>query len=749
MIKKCSYLLFIAALLACGISQAKDYLVTTPKAYKEAVKKLTPGDSIILKNGVWRDFEILFVGQGTASKPISLTAETKGSVILSGQSNLRIAGEHLLVSGLVFKDGYTPTGEVVAFKRNDQHLANNSRITEVVIDNYSNPDKDSSDYWVALYGKNNRFDHNHLAGKRNNGVTMAVRLNAEANQQNHHRIDHNYFGPRPILGSNGGETLRVGTSTYSLTDSFTLIENNYFDRCNGEVEIISIKSGKNTIRNNVFFESRGTLTLRHGNGNLVEGNVFFGNGVEHTGGIRVINHDQIIRNNYLEGLTGSRFGSGFAVMNGAVNPPINRYHQVVNATIENNTFINVDNIQLAAGSDAERNAAPTKSVMRNNFIYNESGLDPFSVFDKVDGITFDNNYRTEVKNPVLTKGFIAAPLKFTRRANGLLMPEGDKFNAIGINDQLNPVKKSAVGAAWYPKAEPEIAFDSGKKIIVKPGEGNLFNALKRAASGDTLVLSEGVYNLQKLLTIDKVLTFEAAKAGAVTLMPTRSVMFELVNGGALKLKAVRILGDKAPDAAGNTLIRTMKCGMLYSYRLIIENSDIENLNVNHSYHLFDAGSRSLASEINLIGSRFKNITGDLLRLNKEIDDLGIYNAEYVRIDKSQFENVEGVVVNLYRGGTDESTFGPHLLVSHNEFKQVAKGARNKTSAIFNLQGVQFTRIDANSFDDTAKIVIKHTVGDPDTLISNNSFKKVAAMSTEELHTKGKSTVQYVNNRTIK
>ena len=99
---------------------------------------------------------------------------------------------------------------------------------------------------------------------------MAVKLNTVESQENHHRIDHNYFGQRPILGSNGGETLRIGTSHYSLSNSYTMIESNYFDRCNGEVEIISNKSGSNTIQNNVFFESRGTLTLRHGNGNIVQ-----------------------------------------------------------------------------------------------------------------------------------------------------------------------------------------------------------------------------------------------------------------------------------------------------------------------------------------------------------------------------------------------------------------------------------------------------------------------------------------------
>ena len=105
---------------------------------------------------------------------------------------------------------------------------------------------------------------------------MAVRLNTEDSQENHHKIDHNYFGPRSILGSNGGETLRIGTSHHSRTNSFTVVENNYFDRCDGELEIISNKSGKNKFLNNTFYESRGTLTMRHGNNNLVEGNVFFG-----------------------------------------------------------------------------------------------------------------------------------------------------------------------------------------------------------------------------------------------------------------------------------------------------------------------------------------------------------------------------------------------------------------------------------------------------------------------------------------
>ena len=71
---------------------ANPLFVTNQEEYQEAVKQLQPGDTLTLANGVWNDFEILFIGEGTAEQPITLTAETKGEVIISGQSNLRIAG---------------------------------------------------------------------------------------------------------------------------------------------------------------------------------------------------------------------------------------------------------------------------------------------------------------------------------------------------------------------------------------------------------------------------------------------------------------------------------------------------------------------------------------------------------------------------------------------------------------------------------------------------------------------------------
>lgn len=739
-IKVC--LVFVSSL--CLELSAKEYFVDSKQAYSDIASNLKAGDSVVLKNGTWSDFEILFQGMGEADSPITLTAETKGKVILSGQSNLRLAGKYLLVSGLVFKNGFTPSPSVIEFRRNKSQLAYHSRVTEVVIDNYNNPDKTESDYWVAMYGRNNRFDHNHLVGKRNRGVTVAVRLNSEQSQQNHHRIDHNYFGYRPTFGSNGGETLRIGTSHYSLSDSYTLVENNYFEQTNGEVEIISVKSGKNTLRGNVFFEARGTLTMRHGNGNVIEENVFIGNGVEHTGGIRVINKDQIIRNNYLEGLTGYRFGSGFTVMNGVPNSPINRYHQVENATVENNTFVNVRHIQLAAGSDAERSAVPINSSVKNNLFINNNGEQPFTVFDDVSGIEFSQNISNNHVLDELAYGIRQQNISLTRHTNGLLYVDSPAIT-VGAKKDLEVLDKSQTGVGWYPKLPALVAFDSGKTHKVQATAKDLLSAITEAKSGDILSLSAGQYDISKLVIIDKTLTIRAQPQSNVKLTFERSALFEIQDGGSLKIDGLTISGGSSPDSAGNSVVRTKKWGMVENYRFVMKNSTLVDLDINHSFHFFVTGKGAFADEINFTNNSFKSVTGDIIRLDSEIEDLGIYNAEYVTLKNNQFSDVQGSVVKLYRGGNDESTFGPHLLMVNNQLQNVGFGKRNKSDASVYLHGVQVANISDNLIKESAPLLVEHTVGEPKTVITGNTFEATDAPDVKELRVKGPHTAEISNN----
>src|SRR5205085_6289094 len=163
-----------------------------------------------------------------------------------------------------------------------------------------------------------------------------------SNAPNYHVISRNYFGPRPVLtaASNGGETIRVGTSDESFHLSRSTVEDNFFERCNGDVEIISSKSLENIYRRNTFYECEGALTLRHGNGSVVEGNYFFGNHKTNTGGVRIIGEDHKVYNNYFQDLAGTASRSPLSIMQGLENSPLNGYFQVRNATVVFNTFVN-------------------------------------------------------------------------------------------------------------------------------------------------------------------------------------------------------------------------------------------------------------------------------------------------------------------------------------------------------------------------------------------------------------------------
>lgn len=70
----------------------------------------------------------------------------------------------------------------------------------------------------------------------------------------------------------------------------------------GEHELLSLKSGDNTISGNTIFSSAGLISLRHGKRNHVENNVILGNKKALTGGIRVYDTDHVIKNNYISGI---------------------------------------------------------------------------------------------------------------------------------------------------------------------------------------------------------------------------------------------------------------------------------------------------------------------------------------------------------------------------------------------------------------------------------------------------------------
>ena len=701
-------LLGAGALAGSAHAYGAERLVRTPEAFKATVQGLAPGDSVVLADGVWRDFEMVFTGQGTRAKPIRLRAQTPGKVVISGKSNLRIAGRHLIVSGLTFKDGFSPSSEVISFRQDSKTLAFDSRVTEIVIDGFNKPERSAEDYWIGLYGQNNRVDHSHLQGKLNSGVTLAVVLSAPESQQNHHRIDHNYFGPRPPLGSNGGETIRVGTSPFSRTRSLTVVEDNYFEGCSGEVEIVSNKSGGNIYRRNVFVRSQGSLVLRHGDDNLVEDNVFLGGGLDHTGGVRVINAGQTVRNNYFQGLRGDGFTAALVLMNGVPNSPLNRYNQVLDARIEKNVFVDVNAVLFGAGADQERTLAPARSTLSANVFLGAGDRAVFTALAPIDGLTFTGNVVNGVAPLDGATGFEARTFSRETLADGRVYPDAATRKALGLKEPVKLLARGETGVAWYPKDDHAVAFDSGRVLKITPGQNQLSAAAAKAGAGDIIELADGDYVQGQIVEITQPLTFRAQKGAKPVVTFDRPNLFSLTGQGSLKVQGLRLSGARAPAAAGNALIRVTPRSPLNNYAVELIDIDVAELAGGEAFAVLIGESGTFADHVTIQDSRFTDIGGAVLRIADAPGDTGVYGVERVDVAASRFDRLGAPVFDIRRGGTDESTFGPQVRISDSTFRDIAPGQPS-----MKLDGVQLVKLDANVFERAAPARVTIHVGKPD------------------------------------
>lgn len=166
-----------------------------------------------------------------------------------------------------------------------------------------------------------------------------------------------------------------------------------------------------------------------------------------------------------------------------------------------------------------------------------------------------------------------------------------------------------------------------------------------------------------------------------------------------------------------------------NYSLAVRDCKVTNLDVNHTFNFLKVYKNTFADSIEILNTEMTNITGSILSLDKETDDLGIYNVENVTIKGSKFTDIEGSVANIYRGGTDESTFGPIVVVEGNEFTNTGLGNRNKTEASLKFHGVQKLHISNSNWSTSAPLELYLTNGEPITVIKNIVMEDTAEIRT--------------------
>ncbi len=307
-----------------------------------ALAQARPGDRIVLGDGVLARGTIRVSRAGTAGAPITIAARNPGKTELRPGSTLDLTGSsHVTIEGLHFNGtnlDLPPSAFAVRVTRSTFTGGSGNRVTVSTDDA--------------------QVDHNTFQNKSTEGVYVQI-TGPGSGIAKRTWVHHNHFLNHTFGGANGGESVRIGYSHKQHQQAFSIVENNLFERANGDPEAISVKSSDNTIRYNTLRNSRGEITLRHGWRNRVEGNYILG-GVS---GIRFFGNDHVIVNNVVQGNSG---------------PPI----LVGSGAIKDDT-----------GSTTDHEAADRCLVAFNTLVANHSGVIKVGNDKRYppDRITFANN----------------------------------------------------------------------------------------------------------------------------------------------------------------------------------------------------------------------------------------------------------------------------------------------------------------------------------------------------------------------
>lgn len=365
--------------------------VSNPSELVDAMKRAQAGDEVILTEGEWRDAELRIDGNGTAAAPITVRAAVPGKTILTGASRVRLSGSHLVLSGLWLRNPENSMVDWFEFRFDSKRLASHCIVSDCAFTedaDFKSIDRESR--WIGIYGEGNHLSSCRIEGKKNKGATVVVWL-GESNKGSH-TISSNYFGTRPRLGKNGGETIRIGDSDASMQAAQCLVEKNLFENCDGETECISNKSCENIYRENTFRAVQGTLTLRHGNRCLVESNVFLGTKKGQTGGIRIIGEDHRVLNNYFQDLEGDGFRTAIAILNGYPNSKPNGYFPVKRAIVEGNVIVNCKHsLLLGYNDESKADVSPSNCAFLHNTIVARKGAPAIEVASMPQASRFEGN----------------------------------------------------------------------------------------------------------------------------------------------------------------------------------------------------------------------------------------------------------------------------------------------------------------------------------------------------------------------
>lgn len=319
-------------------AHANSFQVSSTNEFEDAQRDAKSGDSITWSPGIYQD-----VNLDLKTNDVVFLAARSGATTFSGSSALIISGSGNIVSGFQFIGGIIK-GDVVDIS------GSRNTIQHINIFNYD------SHYYLRVRPdcQYNKIVYCNFEAKPEAQESSVVQIEASENTIGYHVISHcsfrNHTAPEGAGGDYGIEALRIGYSYQRMFTSRTLVEYCYFEKCNGDYEIISCKARENLMRYNTFINNGPAhLTLRHGSVNMVYGNFFIGGA-----GVRVKegqNHS--IVNNYFD--TGDHI---------SINIQNHHFDPVDTVIIANNTVVSHSNMTLGGKGEY-----PPKYVLLSNNLF--------------------------------------------------------------------------------------------------------------------------------------------------------------------------------------------------------------------------------------------------------------------------------------------------------------------------------------------------------------------------------------------
>ncbi|SMD18148.1 chondroitinase-B domain-containing protein [Pedobacter nyackensis] len=384
-------------------------VVTTVAEFKTALSIMNPGDVIEVADGSYNLSALTITRSGCPTKPIIIVAKNQGKAILNGNTALTLESlKYVTIKGFSFQSASIGTGIKIQNCSRVRITGNSFEIKETsscnwiyIGDTFASP--------LPLRSGHNLVDHNSFDGKTQAGKYIV--LDGNINQQSQHdTISYNVFKNNGPRAANEKESIRVGVSPLSKSSGFTVIEYNLFQDCDGDPEIVSIKSCDNIVRFNTFQRCLGTLCLRQGTGTIAEGNYFFGegktavytdpeSGASNTigcGGVRAYGKGHKILNNYFQGLTGSKWDAAITLTNGDVtnsSSSLSDHYLPEDVVVAFNTFVNnKSNIEIGFDNNGKYPRYPINCSISNNIVIDNTApiVKSFSAA-ALGGVSFVNN----------------------------------------------------------------------------------------------------------------------------------------------------------------------------------------------------------------------------------------------------------------------------------------------------------------------------------------------------------------------